>query len=323
MKFTILVVTYNPIWEKLKITLESVLRQRFTDYEIVISDDGSKENCFEQIEKYFVQKGFNRYTLVPHEKNQGTVKNLIDGLKHSSGKYVRDFGPGDAFYNENTLQKLYDFMENNQVEACFGLMRGFCMDEAGQIKYTEFPHPFDIEAYRISDSERILKNLVLYRDNASGACTSYTREYYLEYLQKIDGVVTYAEDIFQMQAGLDGRAMKLFPEYVVWYEADTGVSTKKKSKFAELLELDVDRFYEHIWKNYSDNKFVKKQRKVLGLYKIKNLYLRTIIRMFINPHAAVYLVRHFIQMHNGAYSPNTKEDGFLDKEDFRQMIRGE
>lgn len=323
MKFTVLVVTYNPVWDKLKITLESVLRQKFEDYEIVISDDGSRENCFTQIETYFAQKKFINYTLVPHKQNQGTVKNLIDGLKHSSGKYVRDFGPGDAFYNENTLQKLYDFMENNQIEACFGFMRGFSMGENGNLSYMEFPHPFDIEAYRLEDDKRILQNLVLYRDNASGACTSYKKEYYLEYLQKIDGVVKYAEDIFQMQAGLDGRAMKLFPEYVVWYEADTGVSTKKKSKFAELLELDVDRFYEYIWKNYSDNKYVKKQRKVLGLYKVKNLYLRTIIRIFMNPHAAVYLIRHFVQMRNGAYTPNTKEDGFLDNEEFRQMMRGE
>ena len=111
MKFTVLIVTYHPDWKKLLVTLDSVMAQTFKDYEIVVSDDGSEENCFDKIEAYFAAHQFANYTLIPHEKNQGTVKNLIDGLAKAKGKYVRDFGPGDAFYNEHTLQQVYDFME--------------------------------------------------------------------------------------------------------------------------------------------------------------------------------------------------------------------
>lgn len=70
------------------------MAQTFKDYEIVVSDDGSEENCFDKIEAYFTAHQFANYTLIPHEKNQGTVKNLIDGLAKAKGKYVRDFGPG-------------------------------------------------------------------------------------------------------------------------------------------------------------------------------------------------------------------------------------
>ena len=117
MKFTVLIVTYHPDWKKLLVTLDSVMAQTFKDYEIVVSDDGSEENCFDKIEAYFTAHQFANYTLIPHEKNQGTVKNLIDGLAKAKGKYVRDFGPGDAFYNEHTLQQVYDFMEENQYES--------------------------------------------------------------------------------------------------------------------------------------------------------------------------------------------------------------
>lgn len=312
MKFSILVVTYNPCWEKLKLTLDSILRQNFQDYEIVVSDDGSKENCFHKIEQYFSEHSFQQYVLVSHEKNQGTVKNLISALEHAKGKYVRDFGPGDAFYNENTLQRVYDFLEGNHYEACFGLMRGYCENEQGKRQYTDFPHPFDINAYKKNDIERIVKNLVLYRDNASGACTCYTRDYYLEYLKKIEGTVIYAEDIFQLLAGLDGRPMHFFPDYLVWYEADTGVSTKKKSSFSELLDRDVEHFYQLLQAEYPSNKYVKKQRKVLKLYKIRNLYLRTVLRIFVNPDAVRYLVSHFLQAKSGVYLPQHREAGFLD-----------
>lgn len=323
MKLTVLIVTYNPVWSKLLVTLESIRRQTMEDYEIVISDDGSKDNCFDRIEEYFHKYGFTRYQMVSHEQNQGTVKNLIDGVVHAQGKYIRDFGPGDAFYNEHTMQQVYDFLEQNQYEACFGLMKGYCVDEQGQITYTDFLHPFDIEAYKKNDAERILKNLVLYHDNASGACTCYTKEYYLNYLKRIENVVIYAEDIFQLMSGLDGRCMHMFPDYLVWYEADTGVSTKKRSSFAELLALDVEHFYEMIQQEYPDNRYVKKQRKVQRFYKIRNLYIRTIIRMFVNPDAARYLISHILQQKKGAYVPKSSEAGFFDKKEFASLLQGE
>ncbi len=321
MKFTILIVNYNPVWSKLIVTLESILRQSFKDYEIVVSDDGSKDNCFDKLKAYFEERGFTNYRLVSHEKNQGTVKNLIDGLKHSQGKYVRDFGPGDAFYKENTLQNVYDFLEENQYEACFGLMKGYCVSEQGNISFVDFLHPFDIEAYRKNDRERIAKNLILYRDNASGACTCYTRDYYLEYLEKIEGTVIYAEDIFQLMSGLDGREMRLFPDYLVWYEADTGVSTKKKSSFSKRLEQDVDRFYEMLHREYADNSYVKRQMKVHKFYKISNLYVRSLLRMFVNPDSVRYILNHRKQCKNGAYHPVHSEKGFLDTQEFQTLVQ--
>lgn len=317
MKFTILIVTYYPVWEKLKLTLDSVLEQTFTDYEIVVSDDGSEDNCFERIKEYFEEKRFTRYRLVEHEENQGTVRNLLDGVAHSQGKYIRDFGPGDLFYHAHTLQRVYDFMEKSGCEACFGLMRGYCRQEDGAIRYTQFLHPFDIEAYRQADWERIEKNLVLYRDNASGAATCYTREFFAEYLKRIEGTVKYTEDILQILAGLDHRAFHFFPDYLVWYETDAGVSAKK-SRFAELLAQDVDRFYEMVQREYADNKYVKKQRRVLKLYKIRNLYLRTFLRIFVNPDAVHYLLEHRRQLKRGVYDPEHEEPGFMDDQGFIQ-----
>lgn len=309
--FSILIASYNPVWEKLKVTIDSVLRQDYRDFEIVITDDGSENNLFPKIEKYMRAQSFDNFKLVAHEKNHGTVKNLIDGVKVCSGKYVRDFGPGDAFYNEKSLGRLYKFMEDNNVEACFGLMRGYCVDESGNITYTNFFHPFDVQAYRKQDKKKIEKNLILYRDNASGACTSYTKEYYLEYLERLAGTVVYTEDIFQLLAAVDGRTMMMYPDYLIWYEADTGVSTKKKSPFQKKLALDVDNFYAMLQRKYPDNKNVKAQKKVSGLYKISNIYVRTLIRFFVNPDAIRYLISHWIQTKNGSYTPENPEEGFL------------
>ena len=85
----------------------------------------------------------------------------------------------------------------------------------------------------------------------------------------------------------------------------------------------MDRFYAYLWEQYSDNKYVKIQHRVAGFYKIKNLYLRTILRTFFDPYTIIYLARHYMQVWKGAYEPVTKEKGFLDQEEFSQILKGE
>lgn len=296
MKFSVIVVTYRPVLSKVLLTLESIVRQKFDDFEIIISDDGSEENYFSEIKAFFEERNFSGYKLVANEKNQGTVKNLIAGLNQASGKYVRDFGPGDLFFAEDSMQKLYDFMEHRQCEGCFGLLRGYSVNETGEIIQKEFYHPFDIDAYRGENrEERILKNLILYSDHVSGAVTCYTRDYYLEYLGRIADFVIYEEDIFQVLAALEGRRLQFFDDFLVWYEVGEGASTKKHSKFEEMLRQDVARFYEMVYLQFPDNKYVKKRKQLSGFYRLKNIYLRTILRMFVNPDAVRYLWTSFAQ----------------------------
>lgn len=317
MKFSVIVVTYNPKIEKVLFTLKSILKQDFDDYEIVISDDGSEDNCFSQIEDYFRENHFENYVLVPHEKNQGTVKNLISALEHARGTYVRDFGPGDAFYNETSLSRIYDFFEERQCQQCFGLMRGYRRDEDGIIHYESFCHPFDIQAYRRGNSQRrILKNLVLYSDNVSGACMCYKREFYLEYLKKIESYVIYEEDIFQVLAGMEGHKMEMIDAYTVLYEVEAGVSAGGNSRFAKLLAEDVDRFYQELYRNYKNHPFVKKRQQVRIFNVFQNIYIRTLFRLFLNPDAIRYLcVSAYCRLFK-KHEPRIKESSFMDRNEF-------
>lgn len=321
MKFSVIVLTYNPVLEKVLFTLESIIQQDFDDFEIIIADDGSKDNLFPQIEEYFRKNSFDNYKFVANKRNVGTVKNILSALEVSSGKYIRDFGTGDCFFSKDTLQCVYEFLEKSDKDGCFGLMCGFYRDKQGTVKRKNFCHPFDINVYRKAQKnpkleKRILKNLVLYSDHASGAATCYKRDYYMEYLKKIEQYVKYEEDIFQVLAAIEGRRLDFFDQYMVWYEVGEGVSTQKNSRFKQLLQQDVDSFYEMIFENFSDQKIVKKRKKMTKLYKIKNLYLRTIIRVFVNPDAICYLFKSFLQRISGAHKEKLYRKGFLDQKEF-------
>lgn len=320
MKFTVLVITYNSDVHKALLTLLSVIRQRFTEFEIVIADDGSRDNHFSQIQEFFERNKFTRYKLVANQKNQGTVKNILSGLRIAEGSYVKFISAGDALYDENTLKNVYDYMEQNQYTCCFGLLQGYQRDSEGKIKKVRYFHPFDMLAYRRKDAKRITKNLVLYSDNVCGAAICYEREFALEYMQRIQKEVVYEEDIFQVLAAVEGRPVQLYDAYMIWYEIGAGITTKKHSEFEELIRKDVERFYKELYRQHQDNSFVKKRFRLLKLYRIKNLYVRTLLRFFVNPDALRYVIDTMLQRKSGAHARDTGGRGFLEQEGFLKEL---
>lgn len=319
IKFTVLVTTYNSDLYKLYLTLQSILLQKFDNIQIVVTDDGSKDNHFKEIEEYFNKNHFKTYKLVGNKENKGTVRNLISGLEYVKGKYVKFISAGDMLFSETTVEKVYQYMEEIDSLVCFGLLQGYRGNE-NKIEYSSFPHPFDIEIYRKKNDKKILRNLVLYSDNVCGAAICYQTDFAKEYMGKISNQVIYEEDIFQVLATAEGNILDLYDDYMIWYEVGTGVSTGKQSKFQEALRKDTENFYKKLYELYPDNKYIVKRFQLMKYYKIKNLYLRTLLRMIENPHSIIYLMNSFFQRIRGAHKGKTVETGFLKSKEFWRKI---
>ena len=87
---SVVVVTFNPSWEKLRITLLSILFQKNINMEIIISDDCSVNNYFEEVRELFAKNSFSNYYLISHIENQGTVNNLLDAVQQCKGRYINE-----------------------------------------------------------------------------------------------------------------------------------------------------------------------------------------------------------------------------------------
>jgi len=110
-KMSVLVLQYNASVIEVQKTIQSILRQQNIEFEIVVADDGSKENHFTQLEDYFKARGFSHYTLVNNPHNGGTVKNILSGVKMCNGKYVKCISPGDYLYDEgNSEQAIEEYV---------------------------------------------------------------------------------------------------------------------------------------------------------------------------------------------------------------------
>ncbi len=90
--------------------IESVLNQSFSDFELIIIDDFSKDKSVELIKNY--QKKDTRVAFLFHDRNKGIAKTLNDGLMLAKGKYIAIIA-SDDIWKENKLETQLEIFNKN------------------------------------------------------------------------------------------------------------------------------------------------------------------------------------------------------------------
>ena len=91
-------------------TIESVLAQTYTNWEMLIVNDCSKDNGAKIVEEYV--KKDKRIKLFNNEKNLGGAGTRNRAIKEARGKYIA-FLDSDDLWKKEKLKKQIKFMENN------------------------------------------------------------------------------------------------------------------------------------------------------------------------------------------------------------------
>jgi len=100
-KFSIIVPVYN-CSQYLEHCIQSILSQSFSDFELILIDDGSKDNSLELCKQY--EKNDNRIKTI-HQENKGVSSARNTGLDISKGEYIL-FVDSDDFIDESMLFNL-------------------------------------------------------------------------------------------------------------------------------------------------------------------------------------------------------------------------
>jgi glycosyltransferase involved in cell wall biosynthesis len=156
--------------------VQSVLEQSYQDFELIIIDDGSKDNSREILEKYI---GHDKIQVIFQEaKGLNTTNNIA--LNMARGRYVMRLD-ADDFLDPNALLVLHNTLQGNpQIALAFPDY--FLVDEVGQILGVEKRLDFG------------RADVILDRP-AHGACTMFRRDV----MNRVGG---YSQD-YNCQDGVD------------------------------------------------------------------------------------------------------------------------
>lgn len=121
-EISIILPTYNRAGH-LNDCITSVVNQTFTDWELLVVDDGSHDRSFEVVDS-FLQNFENIRYLKHKNRKQGYSRNA--GIQASFGQYIT-FIDSDDKYKPDHLQTRLDFMKaNHDIDLIEG---GFESDE--------------------------------------------------------------------------------------------------------------------------------------------------------------------------------------------------
>lgn len=84
--------------------LDSIINQTYKNIEIILINDGSKDNSLEIIKQY--QEKDNRIVIVDRE-NKGVLYTRVEGFKIANGKYIT-YIDSDDWVEENMLEIMYN-----------------------------------------------------------------------------------------------------------------------------------------------------------------------------------------------------------------------
>lgn len=104
-------------------SIESILEQTYTNFELIIINDGSTDNTEKVIQKY--QDKRIRYYKLPSNKGVGFASNY--GLKKARGKYIAK-ADADDIYHPTRLLKQKTFLDENKDIAIVGTFIEFFPD---------------------------------------------------------------------------------------------------------------------------------------------------------------------------------------------------
>ena len=231
--------------------VDSILAQTFTEFELILVDDGSKDRSGEICDEY---AGMDERVKVIHKENGGLSDARNRGMDQATGKYFM-FVDSDDYIAPTMVESLYSriLCENADIAACNFL---FSFDNAREknfsteIKAEVLTGP-DIFYYRKNERNYGIWTVAwnkLYKRETFGNVRFRFGKYHEDEF--------WANDIYQM----DIKVVTI-PECLYYYR-QRGDSIMGKKNIARDFDI-IEAFQERIYVYLEQNNYAEQAYKVL------------------------------------------------------------
>lgn len=111
IKFSVLIPVYN-VENYIYECLDSVLSQTYSNFEIIITNDGSTDKSGQICNDYAAK---DERIVVHHQKNKGLLMARRNSIKYSTGNYYL-FLDSDDTWKPNALEKVFEAIQNTNAD---------------------------------------------------------------------------------------------------------------------------------------------------------------------------------------------------------------
>lgn len=221
--------------------LESIIRDKLEEIEIIIVNDGSYDNTEEIIKKYMLID--NRIKLI-NQRNSGSASARNAGIKSCNGKYLM-FIDSDDLINENSIKHMYEECEKYDLDVLVGNIGFF--DENNMKKIEDIQ--WDCKRY-ISSKEYLIQFF-----NGKGIPSLCNKMWRVKLLKKFDlsktEFLTYGEDgVILPKLIYNSNNIKKINEIVYLYR----INLESKMNSKDIKYSEYIKAYEIVLKYFSDIK---------------------------------------------------------------------
>ena len=99
-------------------TMDSVLAQTYSNWEMIIMDDCSTDSCPEIVKEYCRKD--SRIKYFKNKENQGVSGTRNAAMQKATGRYLA-FLDSDDLWRSDKLEKQLQLMENTGCSFCYGM----------------------------------------------------------------------------------------------------------------------------------------------------------------------------------------------------------
>lgn len=249
---SVIVPIYN-VEKYLRRCVDSIIEQTYRDFELILVDDGSPDNCPIICDEY-AQK--YEFITVVHKKNGGLSDARNAGTKNARGQYVT-YIDSDDFVSKDYLQSLVELIFKYNAEIAVGGIYTFYDDKHIKLKSV------DEKTYCYNGLDA-LKNMLYQNNLDSSACAmvilkSIALQYPFPYGKyHEDEFTTYKYYLYANKVAISTK-----PIYYYYQRQDSIMHVFGQ---ASMDELDAADNYESVCKQYSMDLLKAAQSKKFSDY---------------------------------------------------------
>lgn len=243
-KFSVIIPVYN-VEKYIHRCVDSVLAQRFSDFELILVDDGSTDDSGAMCDEYARQ---DERVRVIHKSNGGLSSARNAGLEQAKGEYIC-FVDSDDYIREDLLDTVSGYLNGEKRFVCFG----FAIQTPSGIIRNEYIgkiHEKNIKSDK--DKLRFICNeLTDYRVSWTAWSKVFSRAVIeREHLRFADNAEIYAEDLYfsLCYMAFADEIVNIQKPLYVYCERDNSImgTDAKKNNVGRFLQMAnaVKRFYQ-------------------------------------------------------------------------------